>query len=116
MPTTDTRRAARRARSVLELGDPAPLAVREIPRARGGRVWRSVLRQAAAHPHVLADVVEENLPIGAVAAQRHRRVGLEGPVLHLPARVFDVHEEVRMRVLPIQLGERAGELAALLAV
>jgi hypothetical protein len=51
------------------------------------------LATQTAHPHVLADVVEEHLTVGAVAAQRHRRVGLERPGLDLAAAILHVHEE-----------------------
>src|SRR5688572_17987857 len=101
---------------ILYLADLAQHAVGKTQRAGGGRIRLAVLCQAAADAHFLADVVEEDLPVGAVPAQRDRRVGLERPALDLAGRVLHVNEEIRMRVLPVDLREHADEVAAVVRV
>src|SRR5262245_44489254 len=101
---------------VLKLADLPQHAVGELHRSRRGGVRVVILREAAADPDLFADVFEEDPAIGAVSAQRDRRIRLERPVLHLAARVLHVHEKVRMWILPVDLRERAGELTTVPAV
>src|SRR5205814_3986642 len=67
-------------------------------------------------PHGLPDVFYEHLPFGAVSPQRDRRVGLKRPVGHLATGILDVHVEIGVGALPVQLREYPGELFAVLAV
>src|SRR3982750_1966062 len=99
---------------VLNLPDLPHHAVGELQRTGARRERGACLRQAATHDHFLADVVEEHLAIGAVAPQRHRRVGLERPVLHLAGGILYVHVEIRVGILPVEPGQRTDEIAALL--
>src|SRR5688572_20535553 len=102
--------------SVLQLTDLAQDPVRELQRTCGGGVRLAGLGETAPNPDVLVDVVDEDLSIRSVPAQRDRRVRLERPALDLAAGVFDVHEEVGVRVLPVELPEDTREVPALRAV
>src|SRR3954471_21380660 len=82
---------------VLELTDLAQDTVRKLQRARCGGMDLLVVRQASPGAHFFAAVVEEDLGVGAGAAQRDGRVGLKRPVRDLAFRVPDVDVEVRVR-------------------
>ena len=81
-----------------------------------GVMLLAVPGETASDPDFFAHVLDEQLPFGSVSPQRDERVGLKRPVFHLSARILDVQVEVRVRALPIELREVAGEVPAVLAV
>src|SRR5687767_8835542 len=99
---------------VLKLPDLAQHAVGKLECSRGGIIRPAVPGETSPDPDLFPDVVDEQLPVVAGPSERDRRVGLKRPVRDLAGRVPDVHVEIRVGTLPIELGQDSGEIATVL--
>ena len=98
------------------LPDPMHLAVGQFNRLGSGAIFYAILGEAGAHSDRLAHIVAEIFSLGSAPLQSGKRDGFKRPGVHAAVSFLYIQVKISVRVLPLETGEGAREIHALICV